>query len=179
MKTVLVEFGQYLQERSLHLEVTIIGGAALLIMGVIERATQDVDCLEPDLPEEILRDSREFAIGYKGPASPLREDWLNNGPRDLRNDLPSGWRARRELICESPGLTLRTLGRSDLLKSKLFAFCDRGQDQSDCLALAPTLPELREAVDWVTERDANSLWPAHVRGSFRALAERLGYEFEP
>jgi len=32
------------------------------------------------------------------------------------------------------------------LESKLFAFCDRGMDRADCLALTPTGEELQEAL---------------------------------
>lgn len=178
MKEVLISFGRFLEERGLHFEGTIIGGAALLVMGVIDRATQDVDCLDPDIPEPIRAASVDFARTYRGPGAPLQEGWLNNGPRDLRDDLPPGWRERRALICQGSGITLHTLGRSDLLKTKLFAFCDRQQDELDCVALAPTVQELLECLPWVIERDANPLWPEHVKRSFHALAEELGYELE-
>jgi hypothetical protein len=72
-------------------------------------------------------------------------------------------------------LTLVTLGRTDLLKSKLYALCDRGTDILDCLALAPTGDELDDALPWVSARDANELWPAHVRLTFDDLRRRLGH----
>jgi hypothetical protein len=42
MKTVLIDFGRFLAGRGLHFEATVIGGAALLVTGVIDRATNDV-----------------------------------------------------------------------------------------------------------------------------------------
>jgi hypothetical protein len=175
MKDVLIGFGRFLEGRGLHFEATIIGGAALLVTGVIDRATRDVDCLDPVIPEPIHSASVEFARTYTGPGAPLQELWLNNGPRDLRDDLPDGWRERREGIYDGPGIALHTLGRSDMLRAKLFAFCDRGQDEGDCVALAPTAAELAECLQWVIERDANPQWPEHVRRSFAALAEELGH----
>jgi N-acetylglucosamine-6-phosphate deacetylase len=69
---------------------------------------------------------------------------------------------------------LSTLGRADLLKTKLFALCDRGTDLSDCVALAPTAAELDEAVLWLAEQDANP-GPAHVNATSADLTRRLGH----
>jgi hypothetical protein len=70
---------------------------------------------------------------------------------------------------------LTTLGRKDLLKTKLFALCDRGIDLLDCVELAPTLAELEEAVIWLAEQDANPDWPAHVRATIADLSQRLDH----
>ena len=156
----------------------MIGGAALILMGVIDRATQDVDCLEPDLPEPVRQAAEAFASSYRGAGSPLRKDWLNEGPKALRNDLPAGWQDRVVLLLERPGLSLHTLGRLELLATKLFAYCDRQQDEGDCLALKPTFDELNRCLGWLSERDGHPQWPKHVRLSLHALAERLGYAYD-
>jgi len=70
-------------------------------------------------------------------------------------------------------LTLRSLGRTDLIRSKLFALCDRGIDLPDCLALAPTDEELEEVEEWVAAQDANPDWPEHVRAVIADLKARL------
>lgn len=70
---------------------------------------------------------------------------------------------------------LSTLGRSDLLKSKLFAPCDRGTDLADCIALAPTAEDLAECMPWLEVQDGSELWPAHVRATVADLARRLGH----
>jgi len=72
-------------------------------------------------------------------------------------------------------LVLTTLGRGDLIKTKLFALCDRGIDLLDCVALAPTVAELDEAVLWLAEQDANPGWPAHVGATIADLSRRLGH----
>ena len=176
MNEALQEFGRYLDERGQSFELVVIGGAALLAMGVIQRATTDVDCLDPDLPAAIQVAAVEFAKGYQGAGAPLRTDWLNNGPRQLKDDLPAGWRERVHLLHRSAGLTVYTLGRSDLLLTKLFAYCDRFQDEGDCLALAPSADELQDSYSWLKERDGHPGWPEHVRISLLALAEKIGYE---
>jgi hypothetical protein len=63
----------------------------------------------------------------------------------------------------------------DLLRSKLFALCDRGFDLGDCLALAPTADELGAILPWVEQQDGNPDWPAHVRATLAALGRKLGH----
>ncbi len=179
VKDVMTAFDEYLAENGLSFNATVIGGAALIAMGVIARATQDLDCLDPSIPEAVKRASREFAKSYSGPAAPLKEDWLNDGPASLKDDLPKGWRDRTVPLFEGKAFVLRTLGRMELLCTKLFAYCDRQQDLQDCEALKPTRAELAECLPWVIERDAHPQWPDHVKTSLKALAERLGYAFEP
>jgi len=106
----------------------------------------------PELPPAIASAARDFAKAQRKAGVDLLDDWLNNGPMQLGDVLPAGWRERVERIFEGQVLVLTTLGRSDLLKSKLFALCDRGTD----------LP-------------GNELWPAHVRATVADLARRLGH----
>ena len=87
---------------------------------------------------------------------------------------PSGG-ARVQRIFDGQVLVLSTLGRPDLLKSKLFALCDRGTDLPDSIAFAPTAEELAECVPWLEMQDGNELWPAHVRATLADLARRLGH----
>jgi hypothetical protein len=171
-------FDEYLGAKGLTFTATVIGGAALIVMEVLDRVTQDVDCLDPKLPEDIKRASVDFARERSADLA-LKENWLNNGPASLKLDLPEGWRKKIVRIYEGKNLTLYTLGRLDLLRSKLFAYCDRQQDLEDCEALRPTAEELRTCLPWLVERDANPMWPDHVKTSLRRLGEKLGYEFEP
>jgi len=131
--------------------------------------------LLPELPPAIASAARDFAKAQRQAGVDLRGDWLNNGPMQLGDVLPAGWRARVQRIFEGQALALSTLGRSDLLKSKLFALCDRGTDLPDCIALAPTAEELAECAPWLEEQDGNELWPAHVRATIADLAQKLGH----
>jgi hypothetical protein len=79
-------------------------------------------------------------------------------------------------IFTGKAMRIQTLGRSDFLKTKLYALSCRGVDLSDCLALAPSFEEIEEAYDWVTYQDASELWPKQVRLTFDDLKKRLGYE---
>ncbi len=171
-----MEFDKFLKEEKLEFEAVVIGGAALIILEVIERATKDVDCLFPQIPPEIKEASKKFAK-KAGKHFNLYENWLNNGPESLIRDLPPDWQNRLQKLYNGKALKLKTLGRDDLLKSKLFAYCDRQDDFEDCVKLAPNVKELRNALKWVQQRDGNPQWPAHCEISFQELAQRLGYEW--
>jgi hypothetical protein len=72
-------------------------------------------------------------------------------------------------------VVLRTLSRGDLLKTKLFALCDRGFDLQDCVAMQPSAEELANALPWLEQQDLNPDWPAHVRSTVEDLGQRLGH----
>ena len=149
------KFDQFLESRGERFDAIVIGGAALNVMSVISRETIDVDCLDPSIPESI---------------------WINNGPETLIRELETDWRKCIVTIFIGKAITFQTLGRLDLLKTKLFAYCDRDTDLKDCIALKPTLEELNQCVEWVSFRDANPMWPANVNAHFSELKRRLGYE---
>ena len=168
-------FDRHLTGVALRFEGVVIGGSALVLMGVVQRNTRDVDVLVPALPDAIVAAAREFARQQRQAGGDLTDDWFDNGPMQLGDVLPAGWRERVERVFAGEALVLGTLGRSDLLKSKLFALCDRGTDMPDCIALAPTAEELAECLRWLELQDGNELWPAHVRSTLADLGKRLGH----
>lgn len=168
-------FDRHLRGLGLRFEGVVIGGSALGLMGIIQRPTRDFDILVAALPPAIAAAARLFALAQRESGTDLFDDWLNNGPMQLADVLPAGWRARVQLIFEGKSLVLSTLGRPDLLKSKLFALCDRGTDLFDCIALAPMPEELAECLPWLEQQDGNGLWPAHVIATVADLAQRLGH----
>lgn len=167
-------FDEFLEKRGLKFEAIIIGGSALALQKVIERETTDIDCLDPKIPAEILIAAKDFRESY--PELLLIEKWINNGPDSIIRDLSPGWKERIVPLFQGKAVRFLTLGREDLLKTKLFAYCDRGDDFKDCLALLPTPKELDDALEWTIHRDANPNWPTHVRGQFERLKKALKYE---
>ena len=129
--------------------------------------------MTPRLSEDIRTLAAEFAKECREAGEPLDDHWLNNGPADLLRTLPSDWQGRLQPAYEGKALRLKTLGRADLLKTKLFALCDRDIDLPDCLAMAPTPYELREAEPWVADQDAHPGWPQRVREVLASLERRL------
>ncbi|CAA9254398.1 MAG: hypothetical protein AVDCRST_MAG77-2359 [uncultured Chloroflexi bacterium] len=171
----IARFDRFLAERGVRFGAIIAGGTALVLLGVVSRATRDCDVLEPPLPDEIAAAARAFAAQVRAAGEPLADDWLNNGPSSLVDVLPPDWRAHTVVAFDGHALTLRALGRLDLLRSKLFALCDRGLDLGDCLALRPSAEELAQVAPWVEAQDAHPGWPAHVHAALADLARRLGY----
>ena len=174
-RTTLLAFDRFLAARGLRLEAVVVGGAALNLLGVVARPTKDCDILHPALPTAIAEAARAFAAEVRAHGEVLADDWLNNGPATLVAQLPPGWLDRLQPAFAGTALLLRTLGREDLLRSKLFALCDRGLDLGDCIALAPTRDELRVLRPWLDQQDGNPDWPAHVAATLDDLATRLGH----
>lgn len=168
-------FDHHLAGLGLRFEGVIIGGSALVLMGVISRLTRDFDVLMPTLPEPVVNAARDFAKQQRAEGNDLVDDWLNNGPSQLGDVLPSGWRERIERLFQGKAITFSVLGRPDLLKSKLFALADRGSDIEDCIALMPTPEELAECQPWLEQQDSNEMWSAHIRDTLAKLGRRLGH----
>lgn len=144
-------------------------------MGVVSRLTKDVDVLAPTLPEAVAAAARDFAKLERAAGKDLIDDWINNGPAQLGNVLPAGWRERIEPLFKGEAIIFSVLGRPDLLKSKLFALADRGVDIEDCIALEPTAEELAECRPWLEQQDGNEMWPEHIRRTLAQLVGRLGH----
>lgn len=174
-RDTIERFDTYLHKRGLRLEAVVIGGAALELLGIVSRSTRDCDILVPDLSEQLLDAARAFAGATRTDGEHLDDDWLNNGPASLVRDLQVGWQDRLVPAFSGHSIVLRSLGRLDLLGSKLFALCDRALDLADCVALAPTLAELDGLRAWLEERDTNPDWPAHVHATLNDLKLRLGH----
>lgn len=174
-KETIPAFDSFLAAQGLRFEAVVIGGTALGLLGVITRYTRDCDILCPELSAEISEAAIRFAQARRLLGDTLNDDWLNNGPASLTRDLPPGWKARLVPAFVGKAMMLSCLGRLDLLRSKLFALCDRGLDLPDCVALAPTTGELTELEPWLAARDSNPLWPAHVGEVLSDLGRRLGH----
>ena len=174
-KTTLQSFDGFLAARGLAWEATILGGAALFLLDVVERATHDVDVVDPAIPEAIGAAAMAFAEECRRAGLPMRANWLNADAMPVGALLPSGWQTRLQPAFEGKALRLQALGRDDLIRTKLFAACDRGTDIADCLALRPLASELEEAARWVAIQDAHPGWPDHVAATVSDLARRLGH----
>lgn len=174
-RVTIAAFDDFLAGQGVGFAGIVIGGTALALAGIVIRPTRDCDVLDPPISAELLAHARAFAAQRRAGGDPLADDWFNAGPASLAGVLPTGWRDRLVDVFMGRALRLRTLGRSDLLASKLFALCDRGTDLGDCLALAPTAAELLAAQPWLEQQDAHPGWPAHAQGVMADLGRRLGH----
>lgn len=173
---LIPQFDAFLAERGLALEGIAVGGAALALLGLINRETRDFDLLDPPLAAEVQEASQVFAASIRASGEILGPDWLNNGPAALGALLPDGWKERLQPLYQGKAVRLWTLASQDLLLTKVFALCDRGLDLGDCLAMRPKPEELAWAVAWVAAQDLNPDWPAHVHATLKDLGVRLGHD---
>src|SRR5262245_61106599 len=120
-------FDAFLASRGLRFDAVVIGGTALVLLGVIARTTHDVDVLDPRIPPEIKEAAEAFAMSEQGRALGMETGWLNAKSHDfvgVAGGLPDGWRSRVVPLWNGHALTLHTLARPDLLATKLVAFVD-------------------------------------------------------
>jgi hypothetical protein len=153
--------GEQLAAAGERYELVVIGGSGLLALGLIERATRDVDIValrsgerldraEP-MPAalQIARDrvARDFSL----PSS-----WLNAGPTDLLDfGLPDGFIERLARRDYGGGLSVFLASRYDQIHFKLYALVDRGpgKHEQDLRAMDPTDAELLAAARWTRTHD--------------------------
>lgn len=169
---VIRELDQALAELGEKRTLVVCGGGALLVADAIDRVTRDIDVIAPEL-DSVLK-GLASSIGKR---HGLEEGWINNGPASLARDLEPGWRDRTEAVYKGMALTLEALGRKDFLASKLFAFCDREeQDLEDILGMAPAWSEIEPLRSWLLDRDGSELWPKRVATRLSLLKRKLGDE---
>ncbi|MDQ8162894.1 MAG: hypothetical protein P3C10_09965 [Gemmatimonadota bacterium] len=165
--------GELLAAAGHEYAVAILGGAALNLLGVVDRSTTDVDILAFATPQTDVAPEpstlREPPVPMPAPlvraAATVARDlgldphWLNAGPAlQWRTGLPPGM-ADRVMWRRYSALWVGLVARYDLISFKLFAAADSSGPRSvhyqDLLALRPTAAELDDALRWVQTQDAS------------------------
>ena len=117
-------------------EIVLAGGAALILGGYIDRATNNGDVIRA---EPRLADLAEL-LAEVADERDLPPEWLNDGVRGFADVLPPDYDGRTETVGAFGNLRVRRLGRLDLIVMKFFAL--RPQDLEDSAALAPSAEEI-------------------------------------
>jgi len=158
--------------------LVIIGGSALIALGLVSRSTRDVDIMADVDPGKGLVDPRPMSKALQRAARrvaaelDLEAKWLNTGPADqLRTGLPDGFMSRLFPKEIGPRLTVYYPGRVDLIHFKLFAVVDQGPGRhlNDLTTLAPTDKEMLSAARWVLTQDAGEVFPMIVHQTLKEL----------
>lgn len=142
-------------------EIIVVGGSALLALGLVDRPTKDVDVVAlkegemvrsaKPLPPELIEARDRVARDFDLPLS-----WLNDGPGDLvRFGLPESFLDRAERRGYGRSLTVLFASRFDQVHFKLYATVDQGpgKHETDLRALGPTEQELIAAARWSMTHD--------------------------
>ena len=165
IKKTIESFDNYLAQKGEHFDAVIVGGAALNLLSVTSRVTQDIDVLDPGaLPQKIKAYAEDFAKDKN-----LPPNWLNTGPADLVNHLPDGWQDRKQPVFSGKAINLETLGADELLLSKCWAYLDRERDKEDIISMKPSEKELEEVAKLIKPLDAHPDWPKYVDQMFEGL----------
>jgi len=180
LEEALATLGAILQDRRTPYELLAIGGSSLLLLGLIDRPTGDLDIIArfesgavrklDELPEPLNAAARQVAT-----ALGLSENWLNTGPSSLMDfGLPQGWEGR-VVTRQFGGLCLNLPAREDQICFKLYAAVDRGPNDKhfeDLMKLNPTAEELVFAARWTVTHDPSEAFRGEL---FNCLAE-MGVE---
>jgi hypothetical protein len=157
-------------------EIVVIGGSALTALGLVKRATRDVDVLaiaengelrvaEP-LPQALLAARAAVAADFG-----LAGNWLNAGPADLLKwGLPEAFMSRMVTRSYGTALIVHFAGRFDQIHFKLFAMVDQGggRHEADLRALNPTQDELT-AARWSITQDPSPGYRTVLVDALRVL----------
>lgn len=158
--------------------LVVIGGSALITLGIVSRTTKDVDIMAGVDPDRGLVDPRPLSEALRAAADKVARElqlnphWLNTGPADqVLAGLPEGFLSRLTRHDYGSRLTIFFPDRFDLIHLKIFAIMDQGPGRHvrDLQALQPTEQELLLAARWVLTQDAGEVFPQIVRQTLTAL----------
>lgn len=167
---LLDALGEQAAASGVRADLIVVGGAALLALGLVTRATRDVDVLalrdldqliDPDpLPPALAAARERVARDFR-----LPDDWLNAAPRSLLDfGLPSGFVERLVSRRYGPSLTVHFASRFDQIHLKLYAMVDQrsGKHEDDLRALEPSREELLAAARWTRTHDPSEGFAAEL-----------------
>ena len=179
-ETLLQAVGEQLAAAGERFDIVVVGGSALLVLGLTRRPTGDVDLvalMQDDavtpadpLPDALAESSRLVARDFD-----LPENWLNGGPTSLLDfGLPERFMERCEIRDYGGALTVRFASRLDQIHLKLYAMVDRGpgRHEQDLRALEPAREELIAAARWTRSHDPSEGY----LGELRSALAHLGVE---
>ncbi|MDZ4065222.1 MAG: DUF6036 family nucleotidyltransferase, partial [Coriobacteriia bacterium] len=178
---LLAALGHELELRQESLtELVVIGGAALGVLGFVERPTKDIDVVA--LAESGTGVVRTFnarplpaylsaAVAEVAREMRVEEGWLNCGPAQLCDwGLPSGIEDRLVARDYGPSLRVHFAGRLDQICFKTYAAADvSGRHLTDLVALGPSVDDMDFAFRWVVTQDPS----AGFRTQLESLADHL------
>lgn len=159
--------GELLAADDQRIGIVVIGGAALNLLGVIDRATRDVDIVAvttvPGHPEQLARPplplpaALSSAIKQVARDFGLPENWMNRGPAGQWDvGFPPGFAGRVKWRTYG-GLDVGLADRLDLICFKLEAAADQPSSDSrhfrDLVALNPSDEEIAVASKWAHEKN--------------------------
>lgn len=181
LEQALIALGELLESRGREYRLAAVGGGAMLLLGLLDRPTNDLDVVtqtdEGGAPvsADPLAPPLLEAISDVARALNLPEDSLNAGPASCST---SAFRrgSLTALMCGAMGaLDIRLADRVDQIHFKLYASVDQGPASkhfADLRALGPTRDELLNAARWACTHDPSVGFRAGLEAALEALGVR-------
>ncbi len=155
VKKIFEQLDKAMSAKGRKEELVIFGSAALMSQNIRlgPRATHDVDVVKPTFDNEMWLISAEAGEKFGLPMG-----WLNTAGNIFSRNFPEGWEGRTLEVFKGKSLTVKSLGRIDLICTKFNAYCDRARDtdEQDMLGLSPTKEEMEKAKNWVIGQNKSS-----------------------
>jgi hypothetical protein len=180
---LLEALAEQLSALGVRFDLVVIGGSALLALGLGQRPTRDVDVVafvgrngelqrSSPLPDALISARDRVATDFG-----LPEDWLNAGPDSLLDfGLPEGFEARLHRRDFGDSLSVHFASRTDQIHFKLYAAVDHGggKHEADLRALDPTPEELAEAARWAITHDPSAGFQVELSRALQGLGGEGG-----
>ena len=80
---------------------------------------------------------------------------------------------RRHTVYQGRFLQLKSLGKTELLMTKCWAYCDRERDIEDIIAMQPSERDLENVTRWLKPLDGNPDWSTYVEERMREVLNRI------
>lgn len=137
MASALTRLGELAAAEGRSLELTVVGGASMLLGFGARRSTRDVDYVSSNVPDDVLSPLARVVAAERG----WPDDWLNGNARHFVRSASVG-----PVLLERPGLVIRSVSLPHLLATKLLALRD-DVDRQDAVALIRRIGASRDAVE--------------------------------
>ena len=177
LEVAIETLGAVLTDRGLNYELVGVGGGSLMLLGLLERPTKDIDIVAlvrggEYQPAEPLPEPLKGAVKDVASTLGLSDDWLNAGPTALLQfGLPEGFQSRVE-VRNYGGLRLHVAGRLDQIHLKLYAAVDQGPHSkhfADLRQLNPVSDELILSAQWALTHDPSPAFKKDLVAALEAL----------
>jgi len=167
-----------------RIEVLVCGGAALNVLGYVNRTTKDVDVIafvnkdkkgaislikaKPLIPQ-LVEAAKRVQMDFN-----LSDNWFNAGPASVMDlGLPERLMDRAEMRTYGKNLVVYFLARYDQIHFKLYAAVDQdGKHVDDLMVLKPTAEELEKAARWTMTHDVSDGYKTVLK----SFLEQIGYK---
>ncbi len=177
LEEALALLGDVLADQETPFGLLVIGGSSLLLLGLIDRSTADLDVIglvdaNSYSKMDFIPESLGSAAARVARAMGLADDWLNTRPADLMDlGLPDGW-AKRISVRTFGALEVHLPSRQDQICFKLYAAIDSGptgKHFADLYELTPNAEELLGAGRWAITHDSSTGFQQELRGCLHDL----------